>query len=103
MPSYRLLKRFKGLHLDSINAIAFSPDGSMMASADDQGKIIVTLTVNGRNVNTFSIAGASVTVLRWYSNDSALLFAGLRSGKLYACVVSPGAYVCVCAQCLDNY
>ncbi|PBK58322.1 WD40 repeat-like protein [Armillaria solidipes] len=93
MPNYRLLKRFKGLHLDSINAIAFSPDGSMMASADDQGKIIVTLTVNGRNVNTFSIAGASVTVLRWYSNDSALLFAGLRSGKLYACVVSPGAYV----------
>ncbi|PBK87386.1 hypothetical protein ARMGADRAFT_1034952 [Armillaria gallica] len=92
MPNYRLLKRFKGLHLDSINAIAFSPDGSMMASADDQGKIIVTLTVNGRNVNTISIAGASVTVLRWYSNDSALLFAGLRSGKLYACVVSPGAY-----------
>ncbi|PBK85977.1 hypothetical protein ARMGADRAFT_1035957 [Armillaria gallica] len=92
MPSYRLLKRFKGLHLDSINAIAFSPDSSMMASADDQAKIVMTLTVNGRNVNTFSIAGASVTVLHWYSNDSALLFAGLRSGKLYACIVSPGAY-----------
>ncbi|KAK0429759.1 hypothetical protein EV421DRAFT_1745133 [Armillaria borealis] len=93
MPNYRLLKRFKGLHLDSINAIAFSPDGSMMASADDQGKIIVTLTVNGRNVNIFSIAGALVTVLCWYSNDSALLFAGLHSGKLYACIMSPGAYV----------
>jgi WD40 repeat protein len=61
------LKKIIQKHYDSINALAFSPDGSLFASAADDGLIIIFQgNGSGREVCQFQVK-APVTTLLWRS------------------------------------
>ena len=78
-----LLKKTIQKHYDSINALAFSHDGSLFASAADDGLIIIfQANGSGREVRRFQVK-APVTTLLWRSRFGNTLVAGDTSGDVH--------------------
>ena len=78
-----LLKKTIQKHYDSINALAFSHDGSLFASAADDGLIIIfQANGSGREVRRFQVK-APVTTLLWRSRFGNTLVAGDTSGDIH--------------------
>ena len=59
-------------HDDWVTAVAFSPNGKLVASADRQGNVVVREAANGREVHDFKGADGILTSLA-FSPDSATL------------------------------
>jgi WD40 repeat protein len=70
-------------HYDSINTLAFSPDGSLFASGADDGLIIIFEGHgSGNEVIRFQIK-APITTLVWHSRFKGTLMAGDTTGDMH--------------------
>jgi WD40 repeat protein len=70
-------------HGDSINALAFSCDGSMFASGADDGLVIIFRGNGcGRELRRFQLK-APVTALLWHSRFGYTIIAGDASGDVH--------------------
>lgn len=82
MPQYVLLKTLVK-HSDSINALAFSHDGSLFASGADDGLIIVFKgNGHGEEVRRFQMK-APITALLWHSRFGYTIIAGDACGDVH--------------------
>ena len=71
-------------HDDWVTAMAFSPDGKMLATADRQGGVVVREADNGREVHDFKGADGVVTSLAFSPDAASLATAGAdRSVSLF--------------------
>lgn len=70
-------------HFDSINAIAYSPDGSRVISASDDGKIKIWDVVSGFCLTTFSEHTSSVTDIK-FAKKGQVLFSASLDGTIRA-------------------
>lgn len=64
-------------HFDSTNALAYSPDGSRVVTASDDGKIKIWDVVSGFCLNTFEEHTSSVTAVRFAKKGQVLFSASL--------------------------
>ncbi len=64
-------------HFDSTNALAYSPDGSRVATASDDGKIKIWDVVSGFCLNTFEEHTSAVTAVRFAKKGQVLFSASL--------------------------
>ena len=70
-------------HSDSINALAFSYDGSLFASGADDGLIIVYKgNGHGKDIRRFQIK-APITTLLWHSRFGYAIVAGDACGDVH--------------------
>ena len=82
MPQYVLLKTLVK-HSDSINALAFTHDGSLFASGADDGLIIVFKgNGHGEEVRRFQMK-APITALLWHSRFGYTIIASDSCGDVY--------------------
>lgn len=65
-------------HRDSINAIAFAPDGRYLASGGDDSLLFVFNPHTGSVVHKL-VTGSPVTALHWDASGVDQLFVGLGS------------------------
>ncbi len=87
-----VLKKIISKHYDTINALSFSPDGSLFASGADDGLIIIFQGLgSGREVRRFQVK-APVTTLLWHSRFGYTVVAGDTSGDVHT----------ICLQTLAN-
>ena len=78
-----VLKKTISKHYDSINALAFSHDGSLFASGADDGLIIIFQGHgSGREVRQFQVK-VPVTTLLWHSQFGYTVVAGDASGNVH--------------------
>jgi WD40 repeat protein len=93
-----LLKKTIQRHCESINALAFSRDGSLFASAADDGLIIIfRANGSGREVCRFR-ANAPATTLLWRSRFGNTLVAGDTSGDVHTISLNPSTNVSVTSK-----
>lgn len=71
---YRLKTSISGAHSKPINRIAFSPDGIYVASAGDDGNLIVWLAKEAECALTFTADHAAILSLCWLGDSSNLAF-----------------------------
>jgi WD40 repeat protein len=77
------LKKVISAHHDSINALSFSHDGSLFASAGDDGLInIFQGHGSGQRIRQFQVK-APVTTLLWHSRFAHTILAGDASGDVH--------------------
>ena len=90
-----LLKKTIQKHYDSINVLAFSPDGSLFASAADDGLIIIFQgNGSGQEIRRFQVK-APVTALIWHSSFGSTLVAGDTSGDVHTICLNASTHVSV--------
>jgi len=77
---YQLRAAVSGEHTQAINQVAFSPNGRYMASASDDGRLIVWLVEEARRVYLFA-SNAAILSLCWLA-DSCGLICGSHDGTL---------------------
>lgn len=68
-------------HTDSINALAFSPDGRLLASGGDDGLLYVFVPSDGRVVHKLR-GDVPVTALEWDPREHAQLYVGFGDGRV---------------------
>lgn len=78
--SYVCTLDFPG-HEDSVNALAFSPDGVYLASGGDDGILFVLDPTNGQVIHKLRL-GTPVTAIRWHAQRTYELFVGAGDGKV---------------------
>lgn len=78
--SYACTSEIPG-HEDSVNALAFSPEGIYLASGGDDGVLLVVDPTNGRIVHKLRF-GNPVTTLLWHAHASYELFVGCGDGQV---------------------
>ena len=95
-----LLKRTLVKHGDSINALAFSYDGSFFASGADDGLVIVFEGKgSGRELRRFQLK-APVATLLWRSRFGYTLMAGDTSGDVHTiCLSDSGLHGASTSRC----
>ena len=74
-------------HGATITAMEFSPDGRFLASAGDDGVVLIFSTLSWTPVCRF-IDVSPVSVLRWHRKKDNLLFCGHRNGDLHVLTMS---------------
>ena len=90
-----LLKKTIQKHYDSINALAFSPDGSLFASAADDGLIIIFQgNGSGQEVRRFQVKAPVMTLL-WQSRFGSTLLAGDTSGDIHTICLNASTNVSI--------
>jgi WD40 repeat protein len=83
-----LLRRTLVKHGDSVNALAFSYDGSFFASGADDGLVIIFEGKgSGRELRRFQVK-APVATLLWRSRFGYTLMAGDTSGDVHTICLS---------------
>ena len=87
---YKQSHRLHG-HTDSVVALAFTPDGSRLASAACDGRVIVWSTKEGKAIYEVAMQNMRFTCVAWLNNTLAI--AGTENGDL---VIIEIANVCVC-------
>ena len=89
------LKKIIQRHYDSVNALAFSPDGSLFASAADDGLIIIFQgNGSGQEIRRFQVK-APVAALIWRSRFGSTLVAGDTSGDVHTICLNASTHVSV--------
>jgi len=74
-------------HTDSIVVLQFSPRGDYLASASDNGVILIYCTSSWKPIRRF-IDVSPVSVLLWHNKTRNVLLCGHRSGDLHLVDVS---------------
>jgi len=74
-------------HGAAVTAMEFSPDGRFLASAGDDGVVLVFSTLSWAPVCRF-VDVSPVSVLRWHRKKEKLLFCGHRNGDLHVLTMS---------------
>jgi len=69
----------------SIRSFAFSPDGSLLASADTDGQVIVWETAQGKKLHEWKLSAAAVA----FAPDGRHLAVGNRDGMIYVLRLTP--------------
>jgi WD40 repeat protein len=91
-----VLKKTINKHYDSINALAFSHDGSLFASGADDGLIIIFQGHgSGREIRRFQVK-APVTTLLWHSRfgHTVVAASGDASGDVHMlCLQNDSSHV----------
>jgi WD40 repeat protein len=91
--SQYLLKKCIQKHYDSINTLAFSSDGSLFASAADDGLIIIFRgNGSGQEIRRFQVK-APVTTLLWRSRFGNTLVGGDTSGDVHTISLDASTHV----------
>ncbi|ODQ82471.1 hypothetical protein BABINDRAFT_159054 [Babjeviella inositovora NRRL Y-12698] len=70
-------------HFDSMNALAYSPDGSRIVTASDDGKIKIWDVVSGFCLNTFSEHTSAVTAVL-FAKKGLVMFSASLDGTIRA-------------------
>ncbi|CCH46902.1 Periodic tryptophan protein 2 [Wickerhamomyces ciferrii] len=70
-------------HFDSTNALAYSPDGSRVVTASDDGKIKIWDVVSGFCLNTFEEHTSAVTAVR-FAKKGQVMFSASMDGTVKA-------------------
>jgi WD40 repeat protein len=76
-----LQKTLEG-HTAAITVVEFSPDGKFLASAGDDGAVLIFSTSSWTPMHRF-VDVSPVSVLAWHQNRRYLLFCGHQSGDLH--------------------
>jgi WD40 repeat protein len=93
-----VLKKTIRKHHDSINALAFSLDGSLFASGADDGLIIVFQgDGSGKEIRRFQVK-APITTLLWRSRFGYTVIAGDTSGDVHTICLDGSATVSISYQ-----
>ena len=71
------LRRFEG-HIDQVNSVAFSPDGTMLASGSEDGTIRVWNVATGLEIQQLSNTGVAVNSVA-FSSDGKRLASGTNN------------------------
>ena len=81
---YQLLKTFKGIVSDSVNALEFTSDGRYLAAGSEDGSVCVWNTRSGRLTRHYAREPSSVEALCWIErpNSPRVLLVGLRDGRV---------------------
>ncbi|MFO1050645.1 MAG: c-type cytochrome domain-containing protein [Planctomycetota bacterium] len=79
-----------GAHDDWVTDVRFSPDGTMLASADRTGRVMVREAQSGREVQALSVGEGAVDALA-FSPDSTLLATGGADRTLRVFRMSDGS------------
>eukprot|EP00633_Aureoumbra_lagunensis_P003719 CAMPEP_0197302380 /NCGR_PEP_ID=MMETSP0890-20130614/51010_1 /TAXON_ID=44058 ORGANISM="Aureoumbra lagunensis, Strain CCMP1510" /NCGR_SAMPLE_ID=MMETSP0890 /ASSEMBLY_ACC=CAM_ASM_000533 /LENGTH=291 /DNA_ID=CAMNT_0042781965 /DNA_START=84 /DNA_END=956 /DNA_ORIENTATION=+ len=66
---------FSSVHSDAVNALAFSPDGSILASGSKDNTVMIWDTKNGNRIRTLSDHSGSIEALA-FSPDGSILASG---------------------------
>ena len=74
-------------HGATITAMEFSPDGRFLASAGDDGVVLIFSTLSWTPECRF-VDVSPVSVLRWHRKKDKLLFCGHRNGDLHVLTMS---------------
>lgn len=79
-------------HDQSVNCLAFSPDGGYLASGDDSGCLFVWKVPFGEKQDTYHFSD-SITAILWLP-DSLMLFVGLANCEVHliSVVSTPPSY-----------
>jgi WD40 repeat protein len=83
--AYKRSHCLKG-HTDSVAALAFTPDGSKLASAACDGRVIIWSTKEGKAIYDIAMQSLRFTCVAWL--DNALAIAGTESGNLVTIQIS---------------
>ena len=74
-------------HIATVNAVEFSPDGRFLASAGNDGVLLIFSTSSWSPVCRF-LDVSPVSVLAWHGRKRYLLFCGFQSGDLHVLTMS---------------
>jgi WD40 repeat protein len=95
MMAQYVLRKTLAKHGDSVNALAFSYDGSLFASGADDGLVIVFRGNGcGRELRRFQVK-APVTTLLWHSHFGYTIIAGDASGDIHTICLNSSTNVSV--------
>ena len=90
-------------HSDSINALAFTHDGSLFASGADDGLIIVFMgNGSGEEVRRFQLK-APITALLWHSRFGYTIIAGDACGDVHTICLNNSTSVSASHFCASGY
>jgi WD40 repeat protein len=98
-----VLQKTLAKHTDSINALAFTYDGSLFASGADDGLIIVFKgNGHGEEVRRFQMK-APITALLWRSRFGYTIIAGDACGDVHTICLNNSANVSASRFCAYGY
>jgi len=80
-----------------VRAVAFSPDGSMLATGDDNGNAYVWNVATGRRIATFTDPNSISVGAVAFSPDGSMLAAGDDNGRTYVWDVATGRLIATLA------
>lgn len=69
-------------HKDTVTALEFSPDGRLLASAGEDGVLLIFSTLDWRSVYKF-VDASPLSTLLWHPALEGCLFCGLRGGDVH--------------------
>jgi WD40 repeat protein len=81
MTRYQLERNITGPQ-DSVNALEFSSDGRYLATASEDGVLLVFSTANGKEFKRF-VDCSPITALAWHPKFPKTLLSGHRSGDIH--------------------
>jgi WD40 repeat protein len=88
-------------HTATITAVEFSPDGRFLASAGDDGVMLIFSTSSWSPVCRF-LDASPVSVLLWHKKKRYLLICGHQSGDLHILTMSTSMVDPVCLKCCKS-
>ncbi len=74
-------------HAATVRAVTFAPDGKLLATADDDGRLILWEPATGKNLNDWKLGGAITSLA--FAPDSRHLAVGNGNGTTYILRVKP--------------
>jgi WD40 repeat protein/serine/threonine protein kinase len=74
-------------HTTTVRAVAFAPDGKLLATADDDGRLILWEAATGKNLNDWKLSGAITSLA--FAPDSRHLAVGNGNGTAYIMRLKP--------------
>ena len=75
-------------HTGGVAAVAFSPDGRLLASAGFDAKVCVWGVADCRLLHAF-VGAAAILSITWVANSEDTLICGMQDGSLFQLEIGP--------------